>query len=56
MKVSLKAMKILILGATGAAGGSLFDLALSSTLVSEVRTISRRAVVTGSPKHVGFLH
>jgi hypothetical protein len=49
-------MKILILGATGAAGGSLFDLALRSALVSEVRTIARRAITANSAKHAGFLH
>ena len=49
-------MKILILGATGAAGGSLLDISLGSPLVTEVRTISRRAVATGSAKHTGFLH
>ena len=50
------AMKVLILGATGAAGGSLLDFALRSALVSEVRTISRRAIATGPAKHAGWLH
>jgi uncharacterized protein YbjT (DUF2867 family) len=49
-------MKILILGATGAAGGSLLELALASPLVTEVRTISRRAITTGNVKHSGFQH
>lgn len=49
-------MKILILGATGAAGGSLLELALASPRVTAVRTISRRAIATGSAKHTGFQH
>lgn len=49
-------MKILILGATGAAGGSLLDCSLHSPLVSEARTISRRVIAAESPRHVGFLH
>jgi NAD dependent epimerase/dehydratase family len=49
-------MKILILGATGAAGSSLFELALASPRVTEVRTISRRAIASGHAKHTGFQH
>ena len=49
-------MRILVLGATGAAGGSLFDVALTSPLVTEVRTISRRPIESGSSRHVGFVH
>ena len=49
-------MKILILGATGAAGGSLLDMALSSAMVSEIRTISRRPIETETPGHIGFVH
>jgi len=49
-------MKILILGATGAAGGNLFDLALADARVTEVRTLSRRPIATNSSKHVGCLH
>ncbi|HWA27821.1 MAG TPA: hypothetical protein VG734_19350 [Lacunisphaera sp.] len=49
-------MKILILGATGAAGGSLLDAALASPAVTEVRTISRRPIETGIAKHASFRH
>lgn len=49
-------MRILILGATGAAGGSLLDVALASPLVEEVRTISRRGIARGSPRHVDLSH
>lgn len=49
-------MRILLLGATGAAGGSLLDLALTSPLVAEVRTISRRRIETGSARHLGVVH
>lgn len=49
-------MRILVLGATGAAGGSLLDIALASPLVDEVRTISRRTIATGSTRHIGVLH
>ncbi|MDI1334991.1 MAG: hypothetical protein PSU94_02305 [Lacunisphaera sp.] len=49
-------MKILILGATGAAGGSLLEIALGSALVTEVRTISRRKIAVDSRKQVGFQH
>lgn len=49
-------MRILVLGASGAAGGSLLDVALSSPLVEEVRTLSRRRIETGSARHVGVVH
>lgn len=49
-------MRILVLGATGAAGGSLLDAALASPLVAEVRTISRRKIESGSARHVGVVH
>lgn len=49
-------MRILVLGATGAAGGSLLDVALTSPLVAEVRTISRRQIDSGSARHVGVVH
>jgi hypothetical protein len=49
-------MRILVLGATGAAGGSLLDAALASPLVTEARTLSRRKIETGSARHVGFVH
>ncbi len=49
-------MKILILGATGAAGGSILDIALTSSRVTEVRTISRRPIPVVSARQVGFLH
>lgn len=49
-------MRILVLGATGAAGGSLLDVALASPLVAEVRTISRRQIDSGSARHLGVLH
>lgn len=52
----MAALKILILGATGAAGGSLFDCALASDLIAEVRTLSRRPISVRSPKHVAYLH
>jgi uncharacterized protein YbjT (DUF2867 family) len=49
-------MRILILGATGAAGGSLFDLCLESDLVTRVKTVTRRPLAAGSGKHVGYIH
>ena len=49
-------MRILVLGASGAAGGSLLDVALSSPLVEEVRTLSRKRIETGSARHVGVVH
>lgn len=49
-------MKILILGATGAAGSSLLELSLASPLVSQVTTLSRQPIATGSSKHVIFIH
>jgi hypothetical protein len=49
-------MRILILGATGAAGGSLFDVALASARVTELLTLSRRPIQGGGKKHVGVLH
>ena len=49
-------MRILVLGATGAAGGSLLDVALTSPLVAEVRTISRRKTEPGSARHLGVVH
>lgn len=49
-------MKILILGATGAAGSSLLEVALSNAAVTEVRTISRRKIAPGSAKHAGYQH
>ena len=49
-------MRILVLGASGAAGGSLLDVALSSPLVEEVRTLSRRKLETGTARHVGVVH
>lgn len=49
-------MRILVLGASGAAGGSLLDVALSSPLVEEVRTLSRRKIETGSTRHLGVVH
>lgn len=49
-------MKILILGATGAAGSSLLEVALTNAAVAEVRTISRRTIAVGSAKHAGFRH
>jgi uncharacterized protein YbjT (DUF2867 family) len=49
-------MNILILGATGAAGGSLFDLSLESNLVTRVKTVTRRPLAAGSGKHVGYIH
>ena len=49
-------MKILILGATGAAGGSLLDLAQTSASITEVRTVSRRAIPVLSIRQTGYLH
>jgi len=49
-------MKILILGATGAAGGSLFEQGLESDLVTRVKTITRRPLAAGSGKHTGYIH
>lgn len=49
-------MKILILGATGAAGSSLLEVALATAAVTEVRTISRRKIEAGVAKHTGFQH
>lgn len=49
-------MRVLILGATGAAGGSLLDAALEATRVDDVRTLSRRPIDTGSPRHRGYVH
>ena len=49
-------MRILVLGATGAAGGSLFDMALVSPLICEVRTLSRRRIESDSAHHVGVEH
>jgi hypothetical protein len=49
-------MRILILGASGAAGGSLLDMALVSARVSEVRTLSRRQIAESSSKLVRTLH
>ena len=45
-------MRVLILGATGAAGGSLLDAALADPRVTEVRVITRRPLAESSPKLV----
>lgn len=44
------AVRILILGATGAAGGSLLDAALADPRVTLVRVIARRAPLAASAK------
>src|SRR5262245_16062838 len=49
-------MKLLILGATGAAGSSLLEASLADARVIEVRTISRKPIATGSAKHAGVVH
>jgi len=43
-------MRVLLLGATGAAGGALLDAALADGRVSEVRVITRRPLPERSPK------
>jgi hypothetical protein len=49
-------MKLLILGATGAAGSSLLEASLADARVTEVRTISRKPIATGAANHIGVVH
>ncbi|MEO8276844.1 MAG: hypothetical protein ABI639_11545 [Thermoanaerobaculia bacterium] len=49
-------MKILILGATGAAGGSLLDVARRDRRVAEIRTISRQPIEGAATRETGYLH
>ncbi|MEA2165993.1 MAG: hypothetical protein QOK37_4120 [Thermoanaerobaculia bacterium] len=49
-------MNVLIFGATGSAGGSVLRACLSSPIVSEVRTITRRPLTIEHPKLRSFVH
>jgi uncharacterized protein YbjT (DUF2867 family) len=43
-------MKVLLFGATGAAGGSVLSACLASAAVDEVRAVTRRALARSDPK------
>ena len=49
-------MKILVFGATGSAGGSVFKACLAAPSVREVRTITRRRMDVAHPKLRSFVH
>ncbi len=49
-------MKVLIFGATGAAGGSVLRACLEAAGVDEVRAISRRPLSVAHPKLYVFIH
>ena len=49
-------MNVLIFGATGSAGGSVLRACLASTIVNEVRTITRRQLPLDHPKLRSFVH
>ena len=53
-------MRVLVFGATGAAGGSVLNACLAAPAVDEVRTLTRRAIARPHPKlraieHADFL-
>jgi uncharacterized protein YbjT (DUF2867 family) len=52
----LTRMKVLVFGATGAAGGSVLKLCLASPRVAEVRAVTRRPLAVAHPKLRTFLH
>lgn len=49
-------MKVLIFGATGAAGGSVLRACLAAAGVDEVRAITRQPLKIAHPKLHGFIH
>lgn len=49
-------MKVLIFGASGSAGGSVLRACLSSPVVEEVRTITRRPISIADARLHAFLH
>lgn len=49
-------MKILIFGASGSAGGSILKVCLSSSIVDEVRAITRKQLAPADPKMQVVIH
>jgi len=49
-------VRVLIFGATGSAGGSILRACLASSIVDEVRTITRRPLPLDHPKLHSFVH
>jgi hypothetical protein len=49
-------MKILLFGATGAAGAAVLDACLAASVVDEVRAITRRPLMHTSPKLRTYVH
>ena len=49
-------MKILLFGATGSAGAAVLDACLAASIVDEVRAITRRPLMSTSPKLRPYVH
>jgi hypothetical protein len=49
-------MKILLFGATGSAGAAVLDACLAASIVDEVRAITRRPLMSTSPKLRTYVH
>jgi uncharacterized protein YbjT (DUF2867 family) len=49
-------VKVLIFGATGSAGGSILRACLASSIVDDVRTITRKPLSLDHPKLRSFVH
>jgi len=49
-------MNVLVFGATGSAGGSVLEACLGAASVREVRSITRRAIESESPKLRPYVH